>query len=589
MRVVSNEHFHSRRSPAVGRGGMVASSQPLATAAGVRILDGGGTAADAAVAVAAALQVTQACSTGLGGDVFWLYYDAGAGRIYGANGSGCSPAALTLEIARETALNAREETPNHGDKGHGCFEGRLRLPRFHAHTVTVPGAPAAWQALLERFGVLSRAQVVAPAIALATNGFPVAPLTAGWWHRGVKRQLCRQQYGYELMAGLPPASGAADSSAASDSESRNTGRGPHPGEVLQLPTLAWSLRQFAEHGADAFYRGDIAERIVEAVRTAGGLLSMADLANHETRAVEPIGIEYQGATVWECPPNGQGLAALVALGVFREYEAISGGRVHSTHALPVADYHTMIEAMRFGFAAAAEYVADPETAPVPISELLAQYQLAERAALIRTGHRIEQFPSPAPGKAGDDTVYFCTADRYGNVCSFINSNFVGFGTGIVPRGCGFALQNRGQGFVLEQGHRNTLAPRKRPYHTIIPGMITAAGGGITAFGVMGGMMQPQGHLQTAVAMLRDDLDPQAALDRPRFQLSEGEPDGEVLLEDSLGSEVVAGLQAKGHRVRIIGGSERAAFGLGAIITRTPDGTLWGGADPRGDGVALPAV
>ncbi len=575
MQLLSNEHYHSRRSPVTAHRGMVASSQPLANAAGVRVLEAGGTAADAAVAVAAALQVTQPCSTGLGGDAFWLYHDAENGLIHAANGSGRSPNELTLEAAR-TAAGGRTERP-------------LRLPPYHAHCVTVPGAPAAWQDLLDRFGSLPRADVIAPAIALAEGGFPVGPLTAGWWTEHAAQQLATQPHGHELMILEPQPHQGRNAPAAA--------RGPRPGERMRLPTLAWSLQQFADLGADPFYRGEIAVRIVAAVRAAGGLLSADDLAAHETAFVEPLTIQYGGAMVWECPPNGHGLAALIALGILREYEtgpgrvaAAGAGEPASAGFTPSASqYHRMIEAMRFGFLAAAEYVADPDTAPAPVSALLSTGELAARATCITEDARIADLPTPAPHNAGSDTVYFCTADRFGNLCSFINSNYMGFGTGIVPEGCGFSLQNRGHGFVLAENHPNALAPRKRPYHTIIPGMITGADGSVTAFGVMGGMMQPQGHLQTAVALLNDGLDPQAALDRPRFQLADGDPNGQVLLEDSVPDATAELLRTKGHRVRFVGGSERAIFGLGAIIRRDPDGTLWGASDPRGDGAAAGAL
>ncbi|MCA1753898.1 MAG: gamma-glutamyltransferase, partial [Spirochaeta sp.] len=270
--------YHSRRSPVVARGGMVASSQPLANAAGLRALDAGGSAADAAVAVAAALQVTQPCSTGLGGDAFWLYFNAADRRVYAANGSGRSPAGLSVEAAVDVAQAARVVAAGSGqaDKGgHGAHSDRfLRLPPFHAHTVTVPGAAAAWAALLERFGRLPRADVVAPAVRLAADGFPVAPVTAEWWTRGVHRQLALFPHGHELM----PGSGAG------------APRGPEPGETMRLPTLAWSIEQFGLHGAEPFYRGEIARRIVAAVQAEGGVLRMEDLAAHETAVVEPISL-----------------------------------------------------------------------------------------------------------------------------------------------------------------------------------------------------------------------------------------------------------------------------------------------------------
>jgi gamma-glutamyltranspeptidase/glutathione hydrolase len=285
--------------------------------------------------------------------------------------------------------------------------------------------------------------------------------------------------------------------------------------------------------------------------------------------------------VWECPPNGQGLAALLALQVAKQYP------LTDYESLSADRYHLLVESMRLGFADAATYVADPEHAAIPLRELLSDDYARERAKLVSMERaNLRPLPGSFTESAGSDTVYFCVVDAEGNGCSFINSNFQGFGTGIVPRGCGFSLQNRGRGFVLEKGHRNCLAPGKRPYHTIIPGMATNPDGSLFAvLGVMGGMMQPQGHLQVVTAMVDDDVDPQAALDRPRFYLDQGEPGGELLLEDAVPDAVALQLSARGHHVQSVSGSARSVFGLGTII-RPENGVWWAGCDPRGDGVAL---
>jgi len=531
--------YNSRRSPVLATGGMVASSQPPATMAGVEVLQAGGNAADAAVAIAAALNVTQPCSTGLGGDVFCLYYDAAERRVRALNGSGRSAAALTMDRVEAQGLTGR-------------------LPDQHPHSVTVPGAAAAWEDVVAALGRLPLADVLAPAIRLAERGFPVAPCAARWWQQGAEAQLRKHRCGGELMI---------------------DGRGPRAGEVMRLPALARSMRVLAERGSRAFYQGEIAERIVAAVAEEGGALTMDDLAAHRSEWVEPIGIDYRGVRVWQCPPNGQGLAALLALGIARQFD------VASLPADGFRRYHVLIEAMRLAFADAAEVVADPQHASAPIEHLLGDDYLAGRAKQIDLS-RANRTPQPGPAAAGTDTVYFCTADGEGNACSFINSNYMGFGTGIVPEGCGFSLQNRGCGFVLRRGHPNCLAPRKRPYHTIIPGMATAADGSLyAAFGVMGGMMQPQGHQQVVVAMVDDDLDPQAALDRPRFQLRGGSPGGQVLLEEGLDASVIEQLNAAGHEVRVLSGPARATFGLGQIIRRAA-GVYWAGSDARGDGMAV---
>jgi gamma-glutamyltranspeptidase/glutathione hydrolase len=524
---------------------MVATSQPLATLAGVDILRSGGNAVDAAVAAAAALQVTQPCSTGLGGDCFILYYSAAENSVQALNGSGRSPRALTLQGALRAGF-------------------RDRLPPEHAFTVTVPGAPAAWVDAQVRWGRLSLPDILKPAIELAERGFPVAPLTAGWWQEGAERRLSRHRHGRELMI---------------------EGRGPRAGEVIRLPALAGTLRTMADSGKEPFYRGTIAERIVAAVGEAGGVLTLEDLAAHESQWVQPLRIRYRDFDIWECPPNGQGLAVLMALNIlqacgFSEASTAGADRMH-----------LMIEAMRLAFADAGHYLADPEFSAVPVEELLSDGYARIRAGEISPVKAMKRSPwgdPAAAGSAGTDTVYFCVADAEGNACSFINSNFLGFGTGIVPEGCGFSLQNRGYGFVLDSEHPNSLEPGKRPYHTIIPGLTTHAHTGRlhSVFGVMGGMMQPQGHMQVLTALIDDDLDPQAALDRGRFQLEEGRPDGVVLLEDSVDPEVSAELERRGHRIRILSGLDRPLFGLGQIILKDPFGVYWGGSDPRGDGCAI---
>jgi gamma-glutamyltranspeptidase/glutathione hydrolase len=441
---------------------------------------------------------------------------------------------------------------------------RDRLPPDRAFTVTVPGAPAAWGDAHERWGRLNLSEILAPAIGLAERGFPVSPLTAIWWQEGAEKLLSLHRHGQELMI---------------------DGRGPRAGEVIRLPTLAKTLEILAEQGMEPFYRGQIAEKIVAAVAEAGGVLSLDDLAAHDSQRVEAIRTEYRGYHVWECPPNGQGLAVLLALNIlkscgFDEYFAFGPDRLH-----------LMIEAMRLALADAKRYVADPEISRIPVAELLADEYARQRAAAISVKRSMDPPVWDDPlslGSAGTDTVYFCVADAEGNACSFINSNFLGFGTGIVPEGCGFSLHNRGYGFFLDSQHPNGLAPGKRPYHTIMPGLSTHAENGKlhTVFGVMGGMMQPQGHLQVVTALIDDDLDPQAALDRGRFQLEEGSPGGDVLLEDCMDPGTVVELEHRGHRIRMLSGLDRSLFGLGQIILQDREGVFWGGSDPRGDGCAL---
>lgn len=575
--------YRSRRSPVLTLGGVAGTSQPAATQACIEVLERGGTAADAAIAGAAALQVTQACSTGLGGDAFALYYDAATRRVFALNGSGGAPKALTFDLAAEVAV--RDGSPAHS--------GGARIPPHHPYAVTVPGAPAAWDALLSRFGRLSREAVLAPAIALAETGVPVGVLTAGWWNAGYERLLKTRRFGHELIGPLK--------------------RGPRPGDTLTLPTTADSLRAFAEEGCEPFYRGRIARAIVEEVRHEGGLLTEGDLHTYEPEWVEAISLRFHDRTVWECPPNGQGLAALIALGV---YERAATAAAHDARATErsaglganrtdAATLHLLVEAMRVGFVEASRVVGDPRFATTDPREALAAATLDAWAQRLHTDRRLN-LDRPIEQSPGSDTVYFAVVDGEGNACSFINSNYTGFGSGIVPRGCGFSLQNRGLGFVVHPNHPNAPAPGKRPYHTIIPGLMTAGdlptagnrtpdgprgdsdgdGALLATFGVMGGMMQPQGHLQVVRSLVECDDDPQTALDRPRFSITGGRQDDTVEVEDGTPAESVEGLRLRGHRVRVIAGAERSGFGLGQAIVVGEGGVRWAGSDGRGDGCAL---
>lgn len=540
--------FQSRRAPVYGRGGMAAATQPLAVAAGLKILAQGGSAADAAVAIAAALNVTEPTSTGLGGDAFALYFDAFTKKISALNGSGRAPADLTL---------ARLHAEGLGDG----------LPPFHPYTITVPGACAAWCDLHDRFGRLPLSQVLAPAEKLAEEGFPVTSLTAHFWQRGASRQLAGAVNGLELTL---------------------DGRSPAAGEIFRNPGLARTLRAIAEGGQEAFYQGPIARAIAAVVAEAGGCLKETDLAAHVSTWEEPISVDYRGLRIWECPPNGQGLAALIALNLLKGFD------LAALPPLSAERLHLEIEAMRLAFADAFHYIADPAFAPAPLAALLGPAYAEERRRSIdprKAGGPLSHGAPPAVS----DTVYFCVVDGEGNACSFINSNYMGFGTGIVPRGWGFSLQNRGHNFSLEPGHPNVLAPGKRPYHTIIPAIATDENSGdlYGPLGVMGGFMQPQGHVQVVTALADDRLDPQSALDRPRFCI-EPQPQGgktgdpaRVAIEEGIPDETLQKLSQMGHPVERIGGVARSLFGSGQIIRRDPaSGVLCGGSDPRADGCAM---
>ena len=539
--------FASRRSPVYGTGGMLATSQPLAVAAGLEILSQGGNAADAAVATAATLNVTEPTSTGLGGDCFALYFQASTGKITALNGSGRAPAGLSIERLKSEGLTDS-------------------VPTFHPYTITVPGACAGWCDLLAQHGRLPISKVLAPAIRLAEQGFPVAPITAFYWERSAKR-LSNAPGGLELTL---------------------DGRAPRAGEIFHNHGLAHTLRKIIEDGKAAFYQGEIAEAIARSVQQAGGCLSVDDLAAHTSTWEQPISTTYRNLRVWECPPNGQGLAALLALNLLEGFD------MASLPPLSIQRLHLMIEAMRLAFADTRWYVADPIFNPAPLEWLLSKDYADERRKLIHLDHATldQRYSTPT---SCSDTVYLSVVDAEGNACSFINSNYMGFGTGIVPSGWGFSLQNRGLGFSLDPTHPNALAPGKRPYHTIIPGMITLDTDDSSSlpntlyasFGVMGGFMQPQGHVQVVLGLADDGLDSQAVLDRPRFCIEDGTARGQVALEEGIQLDVLAGLSTMGHSVYSVSGQARGQFGRGQIIRRDANtGVLCGGSDPRADGCAM---
>jgi gamma-glutamyltranspeptidase/glutathione hydrolase len=529
---------------------MVASSQPLATAAGLEILYLGGNAADAAVATAAALNVTEPTSTGLGGDMFALFYDAATGQMTALNGSGRAPASLTLELLRKNGFGVWATVG-------GTRESPLQP--YHPYTITVPGACAGWCDLIERHGAMSLSSVLTPAIRLADEGFPVAPVASHFWQRAADRQLKESLNGREMTI---------------------DGRGPNPGELFRNPGLARTLRTIAAGGKKAYYEGEIAEAIAATIQQAGGCLTVDDLAAHVSTWDEPISTPCGGLRLWECPPNGQGITALLALNILEGFALPSD-------PLSADRLHLEIEALRLAFADTRWFVADPRVVHVPVNELISKEYAAGRRKLIdpKKATLDQQRGTPV---AGSDTVYFCVVDQWGNACSFINSNYMGFGTGIVPHGWGFTLQNRGHNFSLEPGHPNVLAPRKRPYHTIIPAMITRETDGslFGPMGVMGGFMQPQGHLQVFLA-LAQGLDPQTALDMPRFCIGDGTAGGEVALENGIPEETIVDLTKRGHLVRKVMGWERELFGRGQVIVRDQEtGILTGGSDPRADGCAM---
>ncbi|MBX5476068.1 MAG: gamma-glutamyltransferase family protein [Clostridia bacterium] len=521
--------YPSRRHPVYAANGMVATSQPLAAQAGLSVLQAGGNAIDAAVATAAALTVLEPASNGIGGDAFAIVWTNG--RLYGLNASGPAPRLLSIEALHRAGLS--------------------ELPRYGWAPVTVPGAPAAWAALSARFGRIGLERALAPAVAYAERGYPVSPVLGAAWQRA-----------YSVYEAQPE----RETFRAWFETFAPEGRPPRIGEVWRSPDHARTLQRIAETGAEAFYRGDLAERIDRASREQGGYLRKEDLESFRPEWVDPVHVRYRGYDVWELPPNGQGLVALMALNILDGFEFAARETVET--------YHLQIEAVKLAFADGLRYIADPRSMSVRVADLLSPGYAEERRRSIGA-----QALEPAPGRPpAGGTVYLCTADAEGNMVSYIQSNYMGFGSGVVVPGTGIALQNRGHNFSLDPTHDNALAPGKRPYHTIIPGFLTKDGQPVGPFGVMGGFMQPQGHVQLVSNLVDFHLNPQAALDAPRWQWIEGRA---VEFEEGVPRHIVEALARRGHAARWALGS--GGFGRGQVILRLPDGVLVGGSEPRADG------
>ncbi|KAJ1770956.1 hypothetical protein IW140_004131 [Coemansia sp. RSA 1813] len=553
VRTNFNVPYISRRSAIYGTQYMVASTQPLASQAGVQILEQGGNAADAAVAVAAALGVTEPFSTGVGGDCFCIFYRAKDRTVHGINGSGRAPRALTIE-------RLRTEFGISGDE----------IPARSVHAVTVPGAVAGWVDTVEHFGSgrVALGDILAPAVALADEGFPVSELTSPFWRDSADLLRTASPNGNELLV---------------------DGEGPQTGQVFCNAAMAHTLRLVADGGKRGFYEGPVADAIVDSVRQRGGLLTHSDLRSHRSTFEEPVSIEYQGYCLHECAPNGSGLAALIALGIVDELEKQQeAGSVADMGHNSAAYLHLVIEALRLAFADARRYVCDPDFGAVPVDQLLSREYLKMRATAFDPEHAAADVEAGVP-LGGSDTVYFTVVDAEGNACSFVNSLYHSFGSGIVPLGCGFALHDRGSLFRLDLNHANSLAPGKRPYHTIIPAMVTAGGDLAMSYGIMGGYNQPQAHLQVLLNMVRFGMNPQAALDVPRISIQI--ENGRVAVEDGIDDTTVAELERLGHSVYMETGIQRSVFGRGQIIrqltdSRTGTRVLMGGSDPRSDGQAV---
>ena len=529
--------FNSRRSTVHATRGMVATSQPLAAMAGLRILMAGGNAVDAAVATAATLNVVEPMSTGVGGDVFALIWKASEKDVVALNGSGRAPMAASIDD-----LHA---------------EGHSRMPGFGPLSVSVPGTVHGWEVLLESEGSISLADALQPAIEYAEQGFPVSDIISFQW---------KQQE--EKLAALP-----------SGQEVLNNGRAPREGEIMRMPTLAKTLRTVAEGGSEAFYKGPIAQAMANFVQEQGGWLAEEDLAAHHSDWDEPIKTDYRGVTCWECPPNGQGIIALEALNIAEGFDIAGMG------AQSADRYHHLIEATRLGFADGFAYLADPRCADVPIETWTSKKYADGRRSLIDPMRAMDTAPY---GKMvpGSDTVYISVIDGDGNACSLINSVFANFGSGLVAPGTGIVLHNRASLFSLDPEHPNALAGGKRPFHTIIPALATRDGELWLSYGVMGGFMQPQGHLQVITNMVDFGMDSQGALDALRFQVA----GDSVWLEGDVDNDVVMELHRRGHRVNVMHGPGRGSgggMGGGQVVSRNPEnGALSGGSEPRKDGAAV---
>ncbi|MBN1344426.1 MAG: gamma-glutamyltransferase [Phycisphaerae bacterium] len=540
-----DEHAYSRSqgtTPAVGRNGMVAGSQPLAVQVGIEILQAGGNAVDAAVAVNAMLGLVEPMSCGIGGDLFAIVWDAGAGKLHGLNASGRSPHAISRELMRQ--------------------RGYRSIPDKGPLSWSVPGCVDGWATLSKRFGKMTLEQVLAPAIGYAEEGFEVTPVIARAW---------REAEGFE------------------DADARNTyapdGRSPRSGEWFKNPRLARTYRAIAKGGRDGFYRGDLAAKIVAASKAKGGLLAMKDLQDHQCEWVEPVGTIYRGYTVWELPPNGQGIAALEMLNVLDGFDLAKMG--HNS----VEYLHRFIEAKKLAFADRARFYADPAFAKLPVAELISKKYAETQRKRIDPDRAADVVDAGDPKLAHGDTVYLTVVDKDRNAVSLIQSIFHNFGSKVAPGDLGFMLQNRGCSFALDNDHLNRLEPYKRPFHTIIPAFVTKDGKPWLSFGVMGGDMQPQGHVQVLCNLVDFGMNVQAAGAAPRcrhngsstpigYRMTTG---GTVHLERGIPEEVADGLAAKGHR---IAKSSTSYGGYQAIRIDLDRGLLYGGSEPRKDGLAM---
>ncbi len=534
-------HPFTTRSEVIAQNGMACTSQPLATQAALDILKSGGNAIDAAIAANAVLGLTEPTGNGIGGDLFAIVWDAKTQKLYGLNASGRSPYELTLDYFKE---NGYEKIPAHGP-----------LP------VSVPGCVDGWFELHEKFGVLPMEKVLSPAIDYAENGFPVSEVIAYYWKSNSR--ILQKYPGFEEIY-MPG------------------GKAPAKGEIFKNPYLAGTLRLIAQKGRSVFYKGEIAEKIVKYVREQGGFLSMRDMEEHTSEWVEPISTNYRGYDVWELPPNGQGTAVLQMLNILENYDIGSMGFGSPEYM------HLFIEAKKLAFEDRAKYYSDPAFNELPVEQLISKSYGKQRAKLINPDRAGRDYP--AGELETGNTIYLTTADKEGNMVSLIQSNYLGMGSGMTPGKLGFVLQDRGELFSLDEGHMNVYEPHKRPFHTIIPAFITKKGEPWISFGLMGGAMQPQGHVQIVCNLVDFNMNLQEAGDAPRIQhTGSSQPTGEIMtdggevtLETGFSYETIRTLLNKGHK---IGYAVGPYGGYQAIMLNNENKVYFGASESRKDGQA----
>jgi gamma-glutamyltranspeptidase / glutathione hydrolase len=528
------------RSLVISQHGIVATEHPLASQAAVAVLSSGGTAVDAAIAANAMMGVVSPMMCGIGGDLFAIVYEAKTGRLHGLNASGWSPAGLTLDLVRS--------------------QGITNLPNAGIHAVTIPGAVDGWDKLLQRFGRKSLRELLAPAIQIAEEGFPVTELVAGYWGIGEER-LARGEAAVEIF--LP------------------AGRAPLTGEMFRNPDLAWSYRQLASGGRKAFYQGPVTGRMLAYMEKKGGTHSSKDFAEFSAQWVEPISTTYRGWTVYQIPPNGQGIAALTMLNLMEQFPLADYGH-NSARAL-----HVLIEAKKLAYADMISHVADPNFSRAPVEKILSKDYARERARRIdpeRADCKVETGISPGPGS---DTTYLSVVDSEGNMVSFIQSVFFLFGSGLVADGTGFILQNRAGGFSLDPKHPNVVGPRKRPLHTIIPGFMSNGEKRI-AFGIMGGWNQAQAHAQFVSNVADHGMNIQLALEAARFTKATFEG-CDIEIESRVPAEVLNELRARGHELTVRGEFSQSVGGGQSVMRDVGKHMNYGASDPRKDGAATPQL